>query len=286
MKSADFPGQAPAPDDRYRALLAISEAIVAHRDLPALFNELAGQLNRVVRFDYLAFVLHDPATDTMRLHVLGTRDATLVRPSIAFSLEDDPAGMVWQTQQPYVIASLDKLTRWQQWRERVQAYGVESLCFLPLTTARRQLGTLNFSCTERSAYDEVDLGFLQLVAKQVAVAVENALAFEEMDAAFREIRALKDQLAKEKAYLEDEVRTEHNFGEVVGRQCRAAPGSPTGRDGRPDRLDCPHSRRNRDGQRTDCQGNPRPEPTAGPHARQAELRGYPHRALGERVVRT
>ena len=217
MKSADFCGQAQAGDDRYRALLAISEAVVAHRDLAALFNELAGQLNRVVRFDHLAFVLHDTASDTMRLHVLGTRDRTIVRPSIAFSVEDDPAGLVWQTQQPYVIASLDKLTRWPQWRERVQAYGVESLCFFPLTTARRQLGTLNFSCKEPSAYDEVDLGFLQLVAKQVAVAVENALAFEEMEAAFREIRALKDQLAKEKAYLEDEVRTEHNFGEVVGR---------------------------------------------------------------------
>jgi formate hydrogenlyase transcriptional activator len=209
--------QEAATSDRYQALLAVSEAIVAHRDLSALFQELAGRLRQIVRFDHLAFVLHDPAGDTMRLHVLGTREPTFVRPAIAFSVEDDPAGLVWQTQQPFVIASLDKLTRWQQWRERVQAYGVESLCFFPLTTARRQLGTLNFSCKEPSAYDDVDLGFLQLVAKQVAVAVENALAFEEMDAAFREIRALRDQLAKEKAYLEEEVRTEHNFGEVVGR---------------------------------------------------------------------
>jgi formate hydrogenlyase transcriptional activator len=53
------------------------------------------------------------------------------------------------------------------------------------------------------------VGFLQLVANQVGVAVENALAFQE-------IAALKDQLAKEKAYLEDEVRTEHDFGEIVG----------------------------------------------------------------------
>ena len=53
------------------------------------------------------------------------------------------------------------------------------------------------------------MGFLQLVANQVAVAVENALAFQE-------IEALKDKLAKENAYLEEEVRTEHNFGEIVG----------------------------------------------------------------------
>jgi formate hydrogenlyase transcriptional activator len=61
------------------------------------------------------------------------------------------------------------------------------------------------------------VGFLQLVANQVAVAVENALAFQEIEAAFREIQSLKDQLAQEKAYLEDEVRTEQHFGEIVGR---------------------------------------------------------------------
>ena len=53
------------------------------------------------------------------------------------------------------------------------------------------------------------VGFLQLVANQVAVAVENALAFQE-------IEALKDQLSKANAYLEEEVRTEHNFGEIIG----------------------------------------------------------------------
>ena len=59
------------------------------------------------------------------------------------------------------------------------------------------------------AYDAADLGFLQRVARQVAIAVENTLAFEE-------IEALRDKLNKEKAYLEEEIRTEHNFDEIVG----------------------------------------------------------------------
>ncbi len=217
MTIASFDGPATAIDVRYRALLAVSEAIIAHRDRPALFHEPADRLHQVVRFDHLALVLHDPASNTMRLHVLGALDATLVRPSISLPVEDDPAGMVWETQQPYIIASVEKLTRWPGWRERVQAYGVESLCFLPLATARGQLGTLNFSCKQPSAYKDADLDFLQLVAKQVALAVENALAFQEIDAVLRENQALKDQLAKEKAYLEEEARTEHNFGEIVGR---------------------------------------------------------------------
>src|SRR5438132_1255237 len=78
------------------------------------------------------------------------------------------------------------------------------------------MGTLTFSCQQPAAYDAADVGFLRLVANQVAVAVENALAFQEIEAAFREIQALKDQLAKEKAYLEEEVRTDHHFGEIVG----------------------------------------------------------------------
>src|SRR2546427_9913055 len=77
--------------------------------------------------------------------------------------------------------------------------------------ARRRLGILAFACKQPSAYEAADVGFLQLVANQVAVAVENALAF-------REIEALKDQLAKEKAYLEEEARTEHHFGEIVGER--------------------------------------------------------------------
>src|SRR5256712_1450655 len=99
---------------------------------------------------------------------------------------------------------------------QASAFGVQSVCWLPVTTARRRLGTLCVACKQPSAFEAKDVGFLQLVANQVAVAVENALAFQEIEAAFREIQALKDQLAKENAYLEEEVRTGHNFGEIVG----------------------------------------------------------------------
>ena len=70
MTSAHFDGQATAPGDRYRTLLGVSEAIASHRDLTALFHELAGRLRQVVRFDYLALLLYEVASDTMRPHVL------------------------------------------------------------------------------------------------------------------------------------------------------------------------------------------------------------------------
>jgi len=124
--------------------------------------------------------------------------------------------LVWQTQQPLVTSRVADLTRWPRLLERVQPYGVESYCWLPLTTARQRLGTLVFTSKQPSAYDAADMDFLQQVANQVAVAVENALAFQDIEAAMREIAALKDQLAQEKAYLEEEVRTDHNFGDIVG----------------------------------------------------------------------
>jgi len=197
---------ATATADRYQALLAVSGAIIAHRDLSLLFHDLAGRLKQVVRFDFLSVVLHEAATSTMRLHLLEPYEpaAELVLP-----VEQDPAGLVWQTQEPLITSSAVDLKRWPRLLERVQPYGIESMCWLRLTTARGRLGTMVLTSKQSSNYDTADVGFLQHVANQVAVALENALAFQE-------IEALKDQLAKENAYLEEEARTEHNFGDIVG----------------------------------------------------------------------
>jgi formate hydrogenlyase transcriptional activator len=194
---------------RYLTLLAVSQAIISHRDLSSLFHDLAGQLSRIVHFDFLALVLHEPATATMRLHVLETCEPVPPGSEIVLPVEDDPAGLVWQTQQPLITSHIEELKRWPRLLERVQPYGVESYSWLPLTTSRRRLGALVFTSKQPCAYNTADLDFLQHVADQVAVAVENALAFQE-------IAALNDQLAKEKAYLEDEVRTEHEFGDIIG----------------------------------------------------------------------
>jgi formate hydrogenlyase transcriptional activator len=206
MTEAHVDRPTTATSDRYQVLLAVSAAIVAHRDLCALFRDLAVRLKQVVRFDYLTLVLHDAATNTMRMHVLEPPEPAAA--PIVLPPEDDPAGLVWQTQQPLITSRLAELGRWPRLLERVQPYGVESFCWLPLTTARRRLGTLVLTSKEPATYDAA-VGFLQHVGNQVAVAVENALAFQE-------IEALKDKLAKENAYLWEEARTEHNFGEVVG----------------------------------------------------------------------
>jgi formate hydrogenlyase transcriptional activator len=194
---------------QYQTLLAVSQTIVSHRDLETLFHELGGRLHQVARFDFLSLVLHDAASNTMRLHVLETSEPVPGGVALVLPPEEDPAGLVWQTKQPLITSRLADLERWPRLLERVQQYGVQSGCWLPLTTARKRLGTLVFTSKPPSAYDTADLDFLQQVANQVAVAVENALAFQE-------IQALNDQLHRENIYLEEEVRAENNFGDIVG----------------------------------------------------------------------
>jgi formate hydrogenlyase transcriptional activator len=203
-------GLASECEDRYQALLAVSEAIVSYRDLPALFHELAALLQEVVRFDWLTLILYEPASQTLRMHVLEPPEPKLLASGVDIRLNDSLAGQVWQTQKPIVAQNMaDWMQRAPELIERAKAFGVQSSCTLPLTTARHRLGALCFACKELAAYDESDVDYLQLVAKQVAVAVENALAFQK-------IEALKDKLEKEKAYLEEEARSEHDFGNIVG----------------------------------------------------------------------
>ena len=87
--------------------------------------------------------------------------------------------------------------------------GISSILCVPLMTRNRLMGTLNIASFTDAAFNDADTEFMTQVANQVAIALENAFAY-------REISELKNKLAEEKLYLEDEIRTERNFGEMVG----------------------------------------------------------------------
>ena len=86
---------------------------------------------------------------------------------------------------------------------------VRSACFLPLISPKRTIGTLNIYGRKETDFSQREVSLLSRVANQVAIAMDNALAF-------RQISELKDKLANEKLYLQDEVRTESAFDEIVG----------------------------------------------------------------------
>src|ERR1700730_10033237 len=110
---------------QYRTLLAVSEAIVSHRDLTTLFHDLAGRLHLVVRFDYLACVQHDVASNTMRLNVLETTEPLPAEPPLPYSVDEDPAGIVLQTQHSLIVSNVAEESRWPQLPGRAPSYGGE-----------------------------------------------------------------------------------------------------------------------------------------------------------------
>ena len=195
--------------ERYQALLEVAQAISAQRDLDRLFYDLAHRLPRVVQVNYVDLSLHDPIKKVMRLHTIQANVPADLVGGHEVAIEDCPAGLVWENQQPLLVSNLSEERRWLWVIGAMTEDGTQSFCFVPLTTARGRLGAMGFLSLQKEAYSDMDLEFLQQVAKQVAVAVENALAFQQ-------IGELKDKLAKEKLYLEEELRIEHGFEDIIG----------------------------------------------------------------------
>ena len=195
--------------DRLRLLLEVSESIASHRDLEELFRDLAQRLPQIVPFDYINAVLHEPARDIMRLWLLVTSTPSTISPGLELPVDESPGGLVWKTQQPLTVNDVTQERRFQRLIAMLRENGIQSFCVVPLTTAQRRLGAMGFGSLQQRAYQEAEINFMQQVAKQVAVAVDNALAYGE-------ITGLKERLSKEKLYLEEEIRTEYNFEEIIG----------------------------------------------------------------------
>jgi formate hydrogenlyase transcriptional activator len=165
---------------QYQALLDISESISRHADLAALFRDLAERLRPVVPFDIITVLLHDESVGRMRLHILESSDPHRLEQVTELTPLESPGGWVWQTQRPLMITAAELAERFPAMAPVWRALGIESGYYLPLTTAQRRLGTINFASTDGQAtsHTACDLTLLQQVARLVAVAVDNALNFQ------------------------------------------------------------------------------------------------------------
>lgn len=177
------------------ALLEVAESIAQHRDLAALFHDLAERLHCVVDFDFLTLVLHDPDRNVMRLHILETRLPTPVKTGSESPVEGHPSGWVWQSQQPFVVSDTEEDHRFPDFLYRLREVGVRSLAMVPLTTAQHRLGAMGFGRLVPQVITDTELQFMQRVGSQVAVAVDNALNFQTS-------QAYQIQLARERDRLQ------------------------------------------------------------------------------------
>ena len=154
--------------------------------------------------------LHDTESNLLRFQAveLNSRQG-LVRSQVPASAESTPASMAFSSGKLTVFDS-EALNRFSSVAiQTMLGEGIQSLCCIPLITKNGVLGTLNIGSRQAGAFQQDDLDLLSQVAAQTGIAFDNALAYQQ-------IAALKDKLNKEKLYLEDEIRTEGQFGAIVG----------------------------------------------------------------------
>jgi formate hydrogenlyase transcriptional activator len=170
---------------RYQTLLEVAEAISAHRQLSTLFNDLSRLLRPLVRFDFIGLTLIDAEARLVRLHVLATDREVVGKNTEGTPFDQTPTIAAIESRRPYYIPEVSQEHRFPKVRDMLAANGVRSACVVPLFTAQRDIGGLHFGSEEPNAYPPEDIEFMEQVARQVAVAVDNALNYEAA-AAYRE----------------------------------------------------------------------------------------------------
>jgi len=134
----------------------------------------------------------------------------LIKEHMLVPVEGSPAGKAFTTGAPARFGPADLAALESDVGRLLLAEGIQSMCSVPLAVHDHRLGTLSIGRLGGEPFTDCDTELLASVASQVAFSVENALAFQE-------IADLKDRLAAEKVYLEDEIRTEYNFEEIIGQ---------------------------------------------------------------------
>ncbi len=199
-------------EERQRVLLEINNAIITNLDKASLFHAVSQALRQVLPFDVAGICLHDPRRDSFRLFALE-------RPSLAkqsfevgteFPRQGTHVGWVFDERKFLLRRDLEHEQQQFPVEESLLASGIRSYIVAPLIAKGTVFGTLHVGSKATNRFSEEDGEFLEEVAMQVALAVENTVAYEE-------IAELKARLERENLYLQEEIKTQHNFEEIVGQ---------------------------------------------------------------------
>jgi len=198
-------------NDRLELLLNLTNSITSNLELNEVLRAVAANIRQVMRCDASGISLPGKEPGTFRVYAVDfpeskgfVKEGQIVAPS-----EDDPGRRAFETLKPVIATATDIPTSDTYGNKIASAEGIRTVCFIPVMNRGRALGTLAVARATDYAFTEEDVEFLSQAAGQIGIAVENALAYEE-------IAKLKDKLAQEKLYLEDEIRTEMSFGQIVG----------------------------------------------------------------------
>jgi formate hydrogenlyase transcriptional activator len=195
-------------NERLQLLLNLSNRLTSNLQLRELLRSIAANIRDVMRCDAVAVNIVDPASGNSTLYALDFPHGKglIVEGQQATSRSIQ---QVLETMRPLIVDGIHPDEVPPEVYDRVVAEGVKSHCFIPLVNHGRALGALVIIRTTEGSFTPEDVEFLSQASGQIAVAVENALAY-------REISELKDKLTQEKLYLEEEIRSSMNFEQIIG----------------------------------------------------------------------
>jgi len=195
-------------EERARTLLEINNAVIANLVQETLLHSISKAVHGAVPYDAMRLTLREPETDTFRI-MAAEGIPQYFHEGQQIAHQGSCVGWVFDHQRPLLRSNLEEEQRFSNDAQLV-AEGMQSHCVVPLIIhGGKSTGTLSVTSKRRAQYSEKDAEFLQEVANQVSLALENMRAYEE-------VAALKTRLEKENIYLQEEIRSEHNFDEIVG----------------------------------------------------------------------
>jgi formate hydrogenlyase transcriptional activator len=196
---------------RLQTLLDINNAVVTKLNRDELFKAIGEALGRIIQFDRLALSLYDPAAGVLRI---GTYAGPYERADYTpigrvLKLDDSPVGEAFVQQRAVVRPDLSTERKTAS-EDRAYGHGFRSMCALPLMVHGRGIGAITLGSLTPLQYSQSDADFLMSLAGQIALAVDNMTAHEETE-------KLKARFQAEAVYLQEEIKTEHNFEEIIGQ---------------------------------------------------------------------
>lgn len=197
--------------DRLKLILGLNNQVVSNLNFNDLLHTISANVRRVMHCDAAAIMLPEPDGKQLRIYALDLPESRgFFTEHLLVPIEGTAVGDIFRGGKPWVLNRLDPESVAPEFFAKASGEGMNSFCDVGLVSHDRMLGVLAVTSRQENAFDDDAVDFLLQVAKQVAIGVENALAYGE-------IADLKDKLAQEKLYLEQEIRGEMDFEGIVGQ---------------------------------------------------------------------
>jgi formate hydrogenlyase transcriptional activator len=190
-------------------LLDLTNRITSNLNLADLLRAVSGSVREVMECDVVVISLLDPESEQFRIYALDFPNSKGLLHEEVVTSHSGATMRAFETLKPVIVNQFDPAELGSEGSQIVLGEGLKTLCIAPLVNRGHAIGVLCLARKKEDSFSEHDAEFLSEVAGQVAVAIENALAY-------REISELKDKLAQEKLYLEEEIRSELNFEHIIG----------------------------------------------------------------------